>query len=150
VDDASCCNGGWLMGKWFTLGQQSSLHLTPGRIQNCLGVSNSAWHYDAPSILSIMRMLLLRLVPHHIFVCSPQWISFPNNMGFPCSLATDEMALYILDKFAWYRRDVVFPTGPLAYDYGECARTLVLLWLKCTPKSISSPNFHRWCSWRCC
>ena len=40
-------------------------------------------------------------------------------MGFPCSLTTDEMALYVLDNFEWYRREVVFPPRPLPYDYEE-------------------------------
>ena len=34
-------------------------------------------------------------------------------------MATDEMALYILDNFEWYRREVVLPTGPLSCDYRE-------------------------------
>jgi len=59
------------------------------------------------------------LVLDNTFMCSPQWISFPNNMGFPCSLAADEMTLYILDNFEWYCREVVLPTEPLPYGYGE-------------------------------
>ena len=39
-------------------------------------------------------------------------------MGFPCSLAMDDTALYIVDNFEWCRA-VVFPIGPLLYDYGE-------------------------------
>ena len=39
-------------------------------------------------------------------------------MGFPCSLATIEMALYVLANFEWHRREVVLPTGLLSYDYG--------------------------------
>jgi len=31
----------------------------------------------------------------------------------------DEIALYVLDNFEWYRREVVLPTRPLSYDYGE-------------------------------
>ncbi|KAJ8444842.1 hypothetical protein Cgig2_008899 [Carnegiea gigantea] len=40
-------------------------------------------------------------------------------MGFPHSLTTDEMALYILGNFKWYRREVAFPPGPLPYHYEE-------------------------------
>ena len=40
-------------------------------------------------------------------------------MGFPCSLTTDEMALYMLGNFEWHRREVVFPPAPLPYDYKE-------------------------------
>ena len=40
-------------------------------------------------------------------------------MGFPRSLTTDEIALYVMDNFEWYRREVVFPPGPLPYYYKE-------------------------------
>ncbi|KAJ8425254.1 hypothetical protein Cgig2_015861 [Carnegiea gigantea] len=40
-------------------------------------------------------------------------------MGFPCSPTTDEMAVYDLGNFEWYGREVVFPPGPLPYDYRE-------------------------------
>ncbi|KAJ8441400.1 hypothetical protein Cgig2_002359 [Carnegiea gigantea] len=40
-------------------------------------------------------------------------------MGFPSSLMTGEMVLYILDNFEWYRREVVCATGPMPYDYEE-------------------------------
>ncbi|KAJ8434186.1 LOW QUALITY PROTEIN: hypothetical protein Cgig2_004657 [Carnegiea gigantea] len=40
-------------------------------------------------------------------------------MGFPRSLTTDEMMLYVLGNFEWYHGKVVFPPCPLPYDYEE-------------------------------
>ncbi|KAJ8428431.1 hypothetical protein Cgig2_003133 [Carnegiea gigantea] len=40
-------------------------------------------------------------------------------MGFPCSLTMDEMALYVLGNFEWYRREVAFPPPPLPSDYED-------------------------------
>jgi len=40
-------------------------------------------------------------------------------MGFPCSLKTDKMALYVLEKFDWYCREVAFPPLPLPSDYKD-------------------------------
>ncbi|KAJ8423521.1 hypothetical protein Cgig2_011982 [Carnegiea gigantea] len=47
-------------------------------------------------------------------------------MGFPRSLATDEMALYALGNFEWYRREVVFPPRPLPCDYEELCSDFAL------------------------
>jgi len=44
----------------------------------------------------------------HTFVCPPHWISFSANMGFPRSLTTDEITLYVLRNLELYRREVVF------------------------------------------
>jgi len=43
---------------------------------------------------------------------------FPK-MVFPRSLKTDQMALYILENFEWYWREVAFPPLPLLYDYKD-------------------------------
>ncbi|KAJ8434679.1 hypothetical protein Cgig2_024751 [Carnegiea gigantea] len=40
-------------------------------------------------------------------------------MGFPYSLKTDEMALYVIEKFKWYHRGVAFPSVPLPSDYKD-------------------------------
>ncbi|KAJ8437497.1 hypothetical protein Cgig2_007474 [Carnegiea gigantea] len=40
-------------------------------------------------------------------------------MGFPRSLTTGEMTLYVMDNFKWYCREVVFSPKPLSYDYEE-------------------------------
>ncbi|KAJ8431642.1 hypothetical protein Cgig2_001965 [Carnegiea gigantea] len=40
-------------------------------------------------------------------------------MVFPRSLTTDEIALYVFKNFGWYRREVVFPSLPLPYDYKD-------------------------------
>ncbi|KAJ8431098.1 hypothetical protein Cgig2_007514 [Carnegiea gigantea] len=40
-------------------------------------------------------------------------------MGFPRSLKTDEMALYALENFEGYRREVAFPPPPLPFDYED-------------------------------
>jgi len=87
-------------------------------------------------------MLLLRLVLHNTVVCSPQWISSPNNMRFPCSFTADKMAPYILDNFEWYRWEMVLPTDPLPYDYRELCPDFGLI--------VTEVYAHRRCSWRCC
>ena len=48
------------------------------------------------------------------------------NMGFPCSLTTDEMAHYVLGNFERYHRKVVFPPHPLLFDYEGLCLDLVL------------------------
>ncbi|KAJ8425979.1 hypothetical protein Cgig2_029026 [Carnegiea gigantea] len=40
-------------------------------------------------------------------------------MMFPRFLMTDEMALYILENFEWYRREVAFPPLPLPTNYKD-------------------------------
>jgi len=40
-------------------------------------------------------------------------------MGFPHSLKTDEVALYVLENFEWYCRKVVFHPLPLPSDYRD-------------------------------
>ncbi|KAJ8422466.1 hypothetical protein Cgig2_017473 [Carnegiea gigantea] len=40
-------------------------------------------------------------------------------MGFPRSLTMDETALYVLGNFEGCRSEVVFPPGPLPYNYEE-------------------------------
>ncbi|KAJ8444463.1 hypothetical protein Cgig2_024027 [Carnegiea gigantea] len=40
-------------------------------------------------------------------------------MVFPRTLNVDEMALYILENFEWYWREVVFPPLPFPYDYKD-------------------------------
>ncbi|KAJ8430365.1 hypothetical protein Cgig2_007595 [Carnegiea gigantea] len=47
-------------------------------------------------------------------------------MGFPRSLTTDEMALYVLGNFEWYSREVTFPPFPLQSDYEELYSDFVL------------------------
>ncbi|KAJ8421484.1 hypothetical protein Cgig2_014962 [Carnegiea gigantea] len=47
-------------------------------------------------------------------------------MGFPRSLTTDEMTLYVLGNFEWYRREVVFPPRLLPTDYEEMCLGFVL------------------------
>ncbi|KAJ8438645.1 hypothetical protein Cgig2_016391 [Carnegiea gigantea] len=42
----------------------------------------------------------------------PRW-------GFPRSLKTDEMALYVLKNFEWYRKEVAFPPLLLPSDYED-------------------------------
>ncbi|KAJ8435881.1 LOW QUALITY PROTEIN: hypothetical protein Cgig2_008421 [Carnegiea gigantea] len=61
-------------------------------------------------------------------------------MGFPCSLTTDEMALYVLGNFEWYRREVVFPPRPLPYDYEELCWDFELAIAKNAPKTSRSPS----------
>ncbi|KAJ8428755.1 hypothetical protein Cgig2_003069 [Carnegiea gigantea] len=48
-------------------------------------------------------------------------------MGFPRSLMMDEMALYILGNFKWYRREVVFPPLQLPSGYKELCLDFVLV-----------------------
>ncbi|KAJ8441084.1 hypothetical protein Cgig2_000345 [Carnegiea gigantea] len=48
-------------------------------------------------------------------------------MGFPRSLMTDEMVLYILGNFEWYHREVVSPTGLYHTIIESYARTSILL-----------------------
>jgi len=52
---------------------------------------------------------------------------FPSKMGFPRSFMTDEMALYILGNFEWYRREVAFPPLQLPPDYKELCLDFVLV-----------------------
>ncbi|KAJ8438772.1 hypothetical protein Cgig2_009890 [Carnegiea gigantea] len=40
-------------------------------------------------------------------------------MGFPHSLKTNEMALYALENFEWYCREVALPPLPLLSDYKD-------------------------------
>ncbi|KAJ8441393.1 hypothetical protein Cgig2_009101 [Carnegiea gigantea] len=40
-------------------------------------------------------------------------------MGCPRSLTTDEMTLYVVGNFEWYRREVAFPPRPLPSNYEE-------------------------------
>ncbi|KAJ8441292.1 hypothetical protein Cgig2_013399 [Carnegiea gigantea] len=47
-------------------------------------------------------------------------------MGFPRSLTMDEMTLYVLGNFEWYRKKVVFPPRPLPSDYEELCTDFVL------------------------
>ncbi|KAJ8434358.1 hypothetical protein Cgig2_031604 [Carnegiea gigantea] len=42
-----------------------------------------------------------------------------SKLGFPCLLETDEIALYVLENFEWYRRKVAFHPLPLPSDYGD-------------------------------
>ena len=42
---------------------------------------------------------------------------FSSKIRFPCSLMTDEMALYVLGNFELYRKEVAFPPLPLMSDY---------------------------------
>ena len=62
-------------------------------------------------------------------------------MGFPYSLGMEEMALYILDNFEWHHREVVFPTGPLPYDYGELRPDLSLNVAKVYTQIYKLPEF---------
>ncbi|KAJ8439000.1 hypothetical protein Cgig2_012996 [Carnegiea gigantea] len=47
-------------------------------------------------------------------------------MGSPCLLMTDEMALYVLGNFEWYRREVVLPPCLLPSNYEELYSDFVL------------------------
>ena len=47
-------------------------------------------------------------------------------MGFPHSLPTDEMALYVLGNFEWYRKEVAFQPLSLPSDYEELCPNFVL------------------------
>jgi len=40
-------------------------------------------------------------------------------MGFPHSLKTDKIALYPLENFEWYRREVIFPPLILPSDHED-------------------------------
>ncbi|KAJ8433501.1 LOW QUALITY PROTEIN: hypothetical protein Cgig2_018035 [Carnegiea gigantea] len=42
-----------------------------------------------------------------------------KQMRFSRSLTTDEMALYVMDNFEWYRREVAFPPLHLLFDYED-------------------------------
>ncbi|KAJ8421005.1 hypothetical protein Cgig2_021764 [Carnegiea gigantea] len=63
--------------------------------------------------------LLQKPYLHHTFAYPLRQRSSLANMGFLYSLTTDEMELYALGNFEWYRREAVFPPRPLLYDYEE-------------------------------
>ncbi|KAJ8429035.1 hypothetical protein Cgig2_016940 [Carnegiea gigantea] len=59
-------------------------------------------------------------------------------------LTTDEIALYVLGNFEWYRREVMFPPGPLSYDYRELWPTSIWWWLKSMLRTTRSLSCPRW------
>ncbi|KAJ8431879.1 hypothetical protein Cgig2_001571 [Carnegiea gigantea] len=55
----------------------------------------------------------------------------------------DEITLYILDNFEWYRREVVFPSRPLPYDYKELCSDFDLAVAKEYAQDYEVPELHQ-------
>ncbi|KAJ8446986.1 hypothetical protein Cgig2_006614 [Carnegiea gigantea] len=65
-------------------------------------------------------------------------------MGFPCSLTTDEIVIYVLDNFEWYHREVVFPPRPLPSDYEELCLDFDLAVVEEYADAVKLGVLHRW------
>ena len=63
-------------------------------------------------------------------------------MGSTCSLTTDEMTLYVLGNFEWYRREVAFPPRPLSSDYEELYLDFVLAAAEEYARDYEVPKSH--------
>ncbi|KAJ8443306.1 hypothetical protein Cgig2_015784 [Carnegiea gigantea] len=70
-------------------------------------------------------------------------------MGFPCSLKTDKMALYVLENFEWYHREVAFPPLPLPSDYKDLCLDFDLAVAEGAAQDFGLPEIPWWSSLLC-
>ncbi|KAJ8419917.1 hypothetical protein Cgig2_028486 [Carnegiea gigantea] len=83
-------------------------------------------HDEIPSTSGYKKELLQNPDLHHAFGYPLHQRSSLPNIGFPCSLTTNEMTLYVLGKFERYRKEVVFPPHQLPSDYEELCPDFIL------------------------